>query len=207
MMNYRTVTFLILLLEGPTVFANSLLHSNVDSLLRLRRLDRAPVRHRFLLDITHNDNGTYLNEYALPVISGHSLKRDDTSTIPTFDEAAFNQSAITACANAVNNYTEAINPSGIVACYNIATWDNTTGVFETDVRLYQKSAPIGSFEGIDPTSFSMSFSIAEATLSSPRMMTTNSSVTADSPATGQFVGGFQNIGQLTKSLHFSKLTE
>ncbi|OKL61732.1 hypothetical protein UA08_03065 [Talaromyces atroroseus] len=206
---YRAVTLLILLLQSSSIFAKSLLNNDVDLLLRLRKPELPSMRHRFSLDTIQNDNDTHFNTNAFSVKTKQILARADisNSTVPTFNETAFNQSASTACANAVNNYTAAINPSGLVACYNIAVWDNTTGVFQTDVRLYQKSAAIGSFEGLAPSDFSMSFSIPEATLSAPMMMTTNESVTADTPATGEFVLGFQNIGQMSKSLQFSKLTD
>jgi hypothetical protein len=209
MANYRASTLLILLLQSSSIFAKGLLSSDADLPLRLRRLDLPSLRSRFSLDTIQNDNDTHFNTNVLPVIPKPIVARADTANItaPTFDEAAFNRSATTACADAVNNYTAAINPSGLVACYNIAVWDNTTGVFQTDVRLYQKSAANGSFEGLAPSDFSMSFSIAEATLSAPMMMTTNESVTANTSATGQFVLGFQNIGQMTNSLHYSMLTE
>lgn len=198
----------MLLLHGSSTYANDLLQSNAVLPLRMRRLDQTLTQHRSLVDSFSKDNDTDFKSDLLPLSKHRKISRADASTTtPTFDETTFNQSATTACADAVNNYTEAINPSGLVACYNVAAYDNATGVFQTDVRLYQKSAATGSFEGLVPSNLSMSFSIAQATLSNPMMTTTNDSITADSPAEGQFVMGFQNIGQLSKSITFSKLTE
>ena len=39
----------------------------------------------------------------------------------------------------------ASNPSGISACYNIHTFDNTTGAFQSDLRFYRITAPIGDW--------------------------------------------------------------
>ena len=206
MQNYRAIALLTLLLHGLSVYANSLLDSNLDIPLRLRRLDRPLIQRRTSINfLNHDNNNTDLKTDIITIPSERLLARADSTAVPTFDETASTQSATTACSNAVNSYTQAINPSGLVACYNIASFDNATGVFQTDVRLYQKSAATGSFGGLIPSDLSMSFSIAQATLSNPMLMTTNGSITATTPADGQFVMGFQNIGQLSKSLTFSKL--
>lgn len=206
MQSYRAVALLTLLLHGLSVYANPSLASNLDVPLRLRRLDRPLIQRRTSFDFLSHDNNTDTKADIITIPVERLLARADSTSVPTFDETAFNQTATTACANAVNNYAEAINPSGLVACYNIASYDNATGVFQTDVRLYQKSAATGSFGGLIPSDLSMSFSIAQATLSNPMLMTTNGSITASTPAGGQFVMGFQNIGQLSKSLTFSKLS-
>ena len=39
----------------------------------------------------------------------------------------------------------ASNPSGTSACYNIHNFDNTTGAFQSDLRLYRIAAPIGNW--------------------------------------------------------------
>jgi hypothetical protein len=206
MQNYRAIALLTLLIHGLSVYANPSLASNLDVPLRLRRLDRPLIQRRTSIDFLSHDNNTETKADIINIPAERLLARADSTSVPTFDETAFNQSATTACTNAVNNYAEAINPSGLVACYNIASYDNATGVFQTDVRLYQKSAATGSFGGLIPSDLSMSFSIAQATLSNPMLMTTNGSITASTPAGGQFVMGFQNIGQLSKSLTFSKLS-
>lgn len=206
MQNYKAIALLTLFLHGLSVYANPLLDSILDVPLRLRRLDQPLIQRRTSINFLSHDNATDIKTDIITIPAERLLARADSTSVPTFDETAFNQSATTACTNAVNSYAEAINPSGLVACYNIASFDNATGVFQTDVRLYQKSAATGSFGGLTPSDLSMSFSIAQATLSNPMLMTTNGSITANTPASGQFVMGFQNIGQLSKSLTFSKLS-
>lgn len=206
MQNYKAIALLTLCLHGLSVYANPLLDSNLDVPLRLRRLDRPLIQRRTSIDFLSHDNASEIKTETITVPAERLLARADSTSVPTFDETAFNQSVTTACASAVNSYAEAINPSGLVACYNIASFDNATGIFQTDVRLYQKSAATGSFGGLIPSDLSMSFSIAQATLSNPMLVNTNESITASTPASGQFVMGFQNIGQLSTSLTFSKLS-
>ncbi|RAO66710.1 uncharacterized protein BHQ10_002722 [Talaromyces amestolkiae] len=206
MQNFKAIALFTLFLHGFSVYANPLLDSNLDVPLRLRRLDRPLIQRRTSIDFLSHENASDIKTEIITIPAERLLARADSTSVPTFDETAFNQSVTTACANAVNSYAEAINPSGLVACYNIASFDNATGIFQTDVRLYQKSAATGSFGGLIPSDLSMSFSIAQATLSNPMLVSTNGSITASTAASGQFVMGFQNIGQLSTSLTFSKLS-
>jgi hypothetical protein len=54
--------------------------------------------------------------------------------------------ACTAQLEALNGV--ASNPSGLAVCYNLPFLDNTTGVFEADLRLYQIAPPTGGFANI-----------------------------------------------------------
>ncbi|EED15592.1 conserved hypothetical protein [Talaromyces stipitatus ATCC 10500] len=206
MQDYRAIVLLTLVLHGLSVYANPWLASNLDLPLRLRRSDRPLIQRRTSIDLASHDNDTEIKSNIVSIPTEKLFARAEAAAVPTFDEAAFNQSVMTACTSAVDSYVEANNPSGMVACYNIAIFDNATGVFQTDVRLYQKSTPTGSFEGLTPADIKMSFSIPQATVSKPMLMVSNGTVTADTTAAGQFVMGFQNIGQLSKSLIFSKLS-
>lgn len=42
----------------------------------------------------------------------------------------------------------ASNPAGMAVCYNLPYLDNSTGVFQADLRLYMISDPTGDFVGI-----------------------------------------------------------
>ncbi|KAH8705931.1 hypothetical protein BGW36DRAFT_422459 [Talaromyces proteolyticus] len=201
MQQYSTIVLLLAALHGLPAFAG-VLQSNIE--LAFLSRTSGPV-------LSRREPVALFNDSASPNKNFVSLKqrlkvvRSTTPTnLPNVDEAAFNQSVTTACANAVKNYTSAVNPSGIVACYNVAAFDNSTGIFETDVRLYQKSAAFGEFQGIAVSDYSMSFSIPEATVSSPQLMVNGS--TSNTPASGQLLMGFQNVGQLSKTIQFSKLT-
>ena len=43
----------------------------------------------------------------------------------------------------------AINPSGIAPCYNVLAFDNATGVFGAEIRLYRVAKPSGAWAEVD----------------------------------------------------------
>lgn len=59
----------------------------------------------------------------------------------------------------------ASNPSGLAICYNLPMFDNTTGVFEADLRIYKVSEPTGSFANIPSNSIQVGLSYIGATVS------------------------------------------
>lgn len=44
----------------------------------------------------------------------------------------------------------ASNPAGMAVCYNLPYLDNSTGLFQADLRLYMISVPTGDFSGVPP---------------------------------------------------------
>lgn len=201
MHTYKAVTLFALLFHGLSAYAKASIAGGLDISLGLRRLE-----HPLLRRGSDSGNATDTQEYNPVAVAEKFIGHQDSIAAPSFDSAAFNKSAIAACQKAVANYPQAVNPSGLVACYNIAFFDNTTGVFLSDVRLYQKSSATGSFQGLSLSDMSLGFAITQATVSNPMIMAPNQSTAADTNANGHFVTGFQNIGQLSKSLTYSKLT-
>lgn len=59
----------------------------------------------------------------------------------------------------------ASNPSGLAVCYNLPFLDNTTGVFEADLRLYMISAPTGGFANIASSNVQVGLAYDGATVS------------------------------------------
>ena len=59
----------------------------------------------------------------------------------------------------------ASNPSGMAVCYNVLMMDNTTGVFQADVRLYKISSPTGDWSTLDMSKVSTSLSYLGASVS------------------------------------------
>lgn len=128
------------------------------------------------------------------------------SSSDDFDLNAFNKEVADACARAIQDSNrDARNPSGIVACYNVALGDMANGIFMTDVRLYQKSPQRGDFVGAAPADFGVAMNIPNAVLSAPQMM--GNPPKEAPPARGQFLAGFQNVGRLSDDLDVSKLTK
>lgn len=59
----------------------------------------------------------------------------------------------------------ASNPSGMAVCYNLPFLDNSTGVFEADLRLYMIAAPTGGFADIASSNVQVGLQYDGATVS------------------------------------------
>lgn len=70
-----------------------------------------------------------------------------------------------ACMDSLSNLNgQASNPSGIAVCYNLPFLDNTTGVFQAELRMYNVSAPIDPWVGVTAADVSMTLSYLGATV-------------------------------------------
>lgn len=69
------------------------------------------------------------------------------SAASTADETdSWNKATEAACLKALNDRKDTMaDPSGMAACYNIKSFDNSTGVFQADLRLYRTSLATGSW--------------------------------------------------------------
>jgi len=65
---------------------------------------------------------------------------------------------------ALEKLTVASNPSGLAVCYNVPSINNTNGVFEADLRLYNISPPTGDFADIAADQVMVGLSFAGATV-------------------------------------------
>ena len=71
-----------------------------------------------------------------------------------------------ACTTALAALNEkAGNPSGMAACYNLPYLNNSTGVFQSDLRLFTVSAPSGTFVNIPSQNVMVGLSYVGATVS------------------------------------------
>jgi hypothetical protein len=73
-----------------------------------------------------------------------------------FNLTQWNEMTSAACSAAVSALSSAGNPSGMAACYNVPFLDNTTGLFESEVRLYNMSQPTGEWAGLQANAISIS---------------------------------------------------
>jgi hypothetical protein len=84
----------------------------------------------------------------------------------TTNATEWNTQTMAACTTALSILNgNASNPSGMAACYNLPYLDNTTGVFQADLRLYSVSAPSGSFANIPSQDVMVGLSYVGATVS------------------------------------------
>lgn len=93
------------------------------------------------------------------------------STTPQSGDAAkadlnkWEEETKTACSNALTSLNgQASNPTGLAVCYNLPFLDNTTGVFQAELRMYNISAPIDPWTGVTAADISMTMSYKGATL-------------------------------------------
>jgi hypothetical protein len=76
------------------------------------------------------------------------IERRQSST-PQMNVTAWNEQTEAACNTALMMLNGvASNPAGMAVCYNLPYLDNSTGVFQADLRLYMISNPSGDFSGV-----------------------------------------------------------
>lgn len=90
-------------------------------------------------------------------------KRSTASGVNATEWAATTTTACMTSLTALNGVAN--NPSGMGICYNVAYLDNSTGVFEADMRLYMIAAPTGNFAGIASANVQVGLSYNGATVS------------------------------------------
>lgn len=56
------------------------------------------------------------------------------------------------------------NPTGVMACYNIRSFNNTAGTFQSELRLYRMSPPTGDWASMNPGSTSVTLACSGASL-------------------------------------------
>lgn len=131
-----------------------------------------------------------------------------SGSTPPFDEQRFNDSATTSCPAALEPMQRVVNPSGLVACYNVPFFDNSTGTFVADIRLFQVSDPEEQFAGVPWSEYALQVMIPQATLSNARQVAGDdkSNNGSDGNSTQTMLKGFQNVGQLNSQLQIEKLS-
>jgi hypothetical protein len=95
-------------------------------------------------------------------------RRQSTPTLPSTginatEWDAQTQAACTSSLESMNGVSN--NPSGMAICYNLPYLDNSTGVFEADLRLYMIAPPTGSFANIASSNVQVGLAYNGATVS------------------------------------------
>jgi hypothetical protein len=94
------------------------------------------------------------------------LEERDTAT-STVNITQWNENVLSSCTTQLQSLNgDAGNPSGMVACYNLPFWDNSTGVFHADLRLFMVSQPTGEFAGISAENVQVDLAYASANVQS-----------------------------------------
>lgn len=88
------------------------------------------------------------------------------NTTSNLNMTQWDAQTMAACTSALETLNGvADNPSGMVACYNLPYWDNSTGVFQADLRLFMISPPSGTFANISTQNVKVGLSYDGATVS------------------------------------------
>lgn len=78
-------------------------------------------------------------------------------------DASWDNRTEAACVRAVTNlHGDASNASGLTACYNVRSYNNITGMFEADLRVYQIAAPSGKWTHLQAASETLDVVYTEA---------------------------------------------
>lgn len=93
-------------------------------------------------------------------------KRQSTTPGPTMTVAEWDAQTMAACTTALEALNgKASNDAGMAVCYNLPYLDNSTGVFQADLRLFTISAPTGPFASIPSQNVMVGLSYVGATVS------------------------------------------
>ena len=142
-----------------------------------------------------------LNRRELATTSSSTAAATSSSAI--IDTTEWNTTTTAACESALSVITRAVNPSGIVACYNIPYFDNTTGAFEADLRMYQVNAATGNFTGVSSDQISLSLTYPDASVSSSgSTKLKRNGVTARSPSSTSTVSTNSSTMTSLQDFHF-----
>ncbi len=96
-----------------------------------------------------------------PTPSVASSQIQAVNTIPSTWKAKTAAACMTSLA-ALNG--KASNPSGLAACYNIASWNSSTGIFEADLQLYRIAAATGDWMTLMTQAVNVGLSYSSATV-------------------------------------------
>lgn len=150
------------------------------------------------------------NVFIPPTFSRRSTSA--AAAAAAFNTTAWDLEATTACTSALAGTTSVDNPTGMALCYNLPFVDNTTGVFEADLRLYQVESPSGAFAGLTPQDISVKLSYFFASISSTVAASSTTTTTKRDdaslierdlsvlPRATKFLQTFVYVGQIEKAL-------
>lgn len=96
------------------------------------------------------------------------------SAVPTSaaidDPGSWDRTTEAACLKGFHDHGDTTSsPSGIAACYNIKYFDDTTGVFQADLRLYRISPATGDWAKIRSDGVSIKLSCKGASIATGKM--------------------------------------
>jgi hypothetical protein len=94
-----------------------------------------------------------------------STSAPTNSDNPTTNSSTWDSITLSACTAALEMLRGlASSPSGMAFCYNLPSLDNSTGVFQADLRLFTISSPTGDFANVLPKDVAVGVQYVGATV-------------------------------------------
>lgn len=157
---------------------------------------------------------TPLPQMAVSGVSGTGLAQAIAAATPAADPAAWNKEVEQKCTAAVEKLNaNASSESGMSACYNVPFLDQVKGTFESELRIYNISAPRGSFASstLDSLMISMDFPMAtfsefDGSLKSKRQLPQAQTPSNMGVQRAQLISIKKYIGQLNPGSFNSTMT-
>lgn len=132
------------------------------SLLFLSQVSAGIVGDAGLL-VRRDETEQQMRRYVDSIVEPIERRQATTTTTNVTQWDAQTMAACTTALEALNG--NASNPSGMAACYNLPYLDNSTGVFQADLRLFTISAATGDFANIPTQNVMVGLSYVGATVS------------------------------------------
>jgi len=215
MLFQHTLTSL-LLIAGQTAASKIDFDSAVEAIGNIQRrsveLDAA-LQDNAINFLTHLNGRSPVDKRAPQSSTGGSAPNPSVSPLSgdsgasSANSAAWEAKTAKACTNAISQLVGgASNPSGMAVCYNLPFLDNSTGVFEAELRMYNVSAPVDPWVGISAADINLSMSYLGATVSLMKKRDVEPLVPRQSKL-GQQLKLLQFVGQINSNLIGQPMTE
>jgi hypothetical protein len=90
-----------------------------------------------------------MRRYAEAMVEEEGVERRQSAPNSQMNATKWDAQTAAACeASLATLNGVASNPAGMAVCYNLPYLDNSTGIFQADLRLYMISDPTGDFSGV-----------------------------------------------------------
>ena len=137
---------------------SSRFHHNVYVATKVRRKTGIYLNH----EIYYNRRVVTAMPIA-PSISPSATSASSTRFNPASSLSSnITEAACTTALTALNG--QASNPSGMAICYNVASYDNSTGAFQANIELYKISQAVGEWDTVQPQGVQLGLSYPGATI-------------------------------------------
>ena len=115
-----------------------------------------------------------------------------------------NATVLDACTVALSNLSAVSNTAGYAACYNILDWHPDMGVFQADLRIFQKSRATGDFADTPMNTIAVMLQYPEST-QFQSLMKRSTGAPLRRQSTSDEIQQFSLLGNIKTQLDLSKL--